>query len=173
MTREELNPAAVTGTGRTQLLPAARDALEAELADTQRRALHAEMQTLRDWQLARQTVAHLAHAINQPLASVAVLCEAVSRMVADGTGQTPLPGPAARLAAALQQLADETERAGALVRQLTQAVRPPGITPGPLSAAPGQFRISATRVEEGVMADFTVLDDGAGETFHFAMPTAN
>jgi C4-dicarboxylate-specific signal transduction histidine kinase len=133
MTLETLNSSALKVPERTQALSAPQDALaalaalEAELAETRRLALHAEMQSRMDWQAARQTVAGLAHAINQPLASVAVLCEALSIMLtADGLETAALNAPAAQLQIALQQLAGETERAGALVRQLPQAVSPPG-----------------------------------------------
>jgi hypothetical protein len=133
MALETLNPAALKVPERAQALSAPQDALaalaalEAELAETRRLALHAEMQSRMDWQAARQTVAGLAHAINQPLASVAVLCEALSLLLAaDGLDPAARKASAAQLEIALQQLAGETERAGALVRQLPQAVSPPG-----------------------------------------------
>jgi C4-dicarboxylate-specific signal transduction histidine kinase len=126
MAVNESNQAAMNVSERVQARPASQDArlaLEATLADTRCMALRADLQAGMDWQAARQAVLALAHDINQPLATLSVLCEAASRMLkADGLGQADR---AARLEAVLRRLAGETERAGALVRQLLQAVREP------------------------------------------------
>jgi signal transduction histidine kinase len=91
------------------------------------------MQNMMEWQVARHTVAALAHEINQPLASVSVLCEAASRMLASEgrlpatTGERPK-----QLEQTLQRMASETERAGAVVRQLMKSVHRPDIALAPV-----------------------------------------
>jgi C4-dicarboxylate-specific signal transduction histidine kinase len=83
--------------------------------------------------VARHTVAALAHEINQPLASVSVLCEAASRMLAtDSQTQAAMGERAKRLEQTLQRMACETERAGAVVRQLMKSVNKPDITLAPV-----------------------------------------
>lgn len=91
--------------------------------------LRAEMQTMMEWQVARHTVAALAHEINQPLASLAVLCEAASRMlVIDGLSAQAAGEQPKRLGQTLQSMGSETERAGIVIRQLMQSVQQPDVT---------------------------------------------
>ncbi len=138
-----------------------------ELRDTKQRqrqasehiALRAEMQTLRDWQVARHAVAGLAHEINQPLATVSVLCEAASRMLwADGQALTA--ARAERLEQTLQRVASETERAGGVVRQRMQSVRQPDSMPRPVAL--NELLNSAAKM---------ALDEGAsGCAIHISCP---
>jgi PAS domain S-box-containing protein len=85
--------------------------------------LRDEMQSMMEWQVARHTVAALAHEINQPLASLAALSEAARRMAMGGgltaDRSTPL---AQQLDAALVLMGQEAERAGLVLRNLLQTV---------------------------------------------------
>jgi PAS domain S-box-containing protein len=91
--------------------------------------LRGEMQTMMEWQVARHTVAALAHEINQPLASLAVLCEAARRMlVRDGLSGDAGARRSPRLEQALHSMVGETERAGVVIRQLMRSVQQPDVT---------------------------------------------
>jgi C4-dicarboxylate-specific signal transduction histidine kinase len=109
-----------------------RDTTQRKRQASELSALRTEMQTMMEWQVARHTVAALAHEINQPLASMSVLCEAAGRMLvshdlAQGSG-----GAHPKLAQALQRMASETQRAGVVVRQLVKSMQQPDIALEPI-----------------------------------------
>ena len=113
--------------------------------------LRSEMHTMLEWQVARHTVAALAHEINQPLASLSVLCEVASRMLATDR----LPKEAAgervnRLEQTLQRMASETERAGSVVRQLMKSVNQPDITLAPVMLCELLHEVERMVQDEGV-----------------------
>ncbi len=91
--------------------------------------MRGEMQAMMEWQVARHTVAALAHEINQPLASVAALSEAARRMVQTARlmAGTP-PQQTQPLEAALEHIGNESERAGKVLRNLLRAVHRPETT---------------------------------------------
>ena len=97
---------------------------EAELSD-----LRTEMQSMMAWQVARHTVAALAHEINQPLASISVLSEAASRMlVIDPLVENASSERTVRLQNIMRHLASESERAGAVLLNLLKSVNRPDVT---------------------------------------------
>ena len=118
---------------------------------SERSALRSEMQTMREWQVARHAVAGLAHEINQPLATVSVLCEAASRMLwAQGPAQAITGTQATRIQETLQHLARESERTGAVVRQVMQTVRPPDTTLRPIALNGLLNSAAQMAIEEGI-----------------------
>lgn len=109
-----------------------RDTTQRKRQDSELNALRLEMQTMMEWQVARHTVAALAHEINQPLASLSVLCEAASRLLVSHD-LSPSGGRAPqRLEQALQRMASETQRAGIVMRQLIKSVQQPDIALEPI-----------------------------------------
>lgn len=115
-------------------------------------AMQTEMQTMMEWQVARHTVAALAHEINQPLASVSVLCEAAIRLVlADGLAHASEGERRQRIEQILQRLTSETERAGVVVRQLVKTVSQPDIALGPLALNALLHDVARTLIDEGAM----------------------
>jgi PAS domain S-box-containing protein len=106
-----------------------RDITESKRQASELSALRTDMQSMMEWQVARHTIAALAHEINQPLASVSVLCEAASRMLAmDGLPNDSAAERPKRLEQTLQRMASESERAGTVIRQLMNSVRQPDVT---------------------------------------------
>ncbi len=89
--------------------------------------LRRELGALLEWQIARQTVQAMAHELNQPLASIAVLCEAVRRMAT--TGQTGQGTAAGRLDQALQRIEFESLQASKVVKDLMASIE--GVSPAP------------------------------------------
>ena len=97
-------------------------------AEEQLAKMRNEMQQTLEWQVAIQTVAALAHEMNQPLGSISILCAAANRMLANkcadciSIGDTARPG---RLEQTLTRMAAEAERASGVVRHLLESLRKP------------------------------------------------
>ncbi len=92
-------------------------------------ALHDEMNAMLVWQVAQHTVAALAHEINQPLASLAILCEAATRLQARGRQSDGDHGERLkRSVEPLERMNIEIKRAAAVVRSLLTSVNKPDIT---------------------------------------------
>ncbi len=96
------------------------DITERRRAENELASVRSEMQALMGWQVARHTVAALAHEINQPLSSLTTLCEAVTRMLA----AEPV-SHGERLGECVQRMALEAERAGRVVRELLASLQRP------------------------------------------------
>jgi PAS domain S-box-containing protein len=105
--------------GRSMACIMVRDISERKRAEDDARRLQAEMGQMLEWQVARHTAAALAHELNQPLASIAVLCEAVKRMVATGC-ECKIAEP---LSEAVKRMSAESERADAAVRHLLESLQ--------------------------------------------------
>lgn len=97
---------------RTLRLKAAHAEDQARLA-----ALREEMQQLLEWQVASQTVAAIAHDLNQPLNAIAAFGEAALRLLDDRAVASP------RLRQAVAGMAGQAERAGGVLRQLMGSLR--------------------------------------------------
>lgn len=80
-------------------------------------ALVAEMDALRDHQVATQTAAILAHELNQPLNAAATFCEAALRLFQQHGSDDDRTGSSVRRAA------KEIQRAGDVVRRLLETLR--------------------------------------------------
>lgn len=105
--------------GRSMACVLVRDISERQRAEDERKRLQAEMGQMLEWQVARHTAAALAHELNQPLASIAVLCEAVKRMLGAGC-DCKVAEP---LGEAVKRMSAESERADAAVRHLLESLR--------------------------------------------------
>ncbi|MBL8489024.1 MAG: GAF domain-containing protein [Rhodocyclaceae bacterium] len=79
--------------------------------------LREEVQGILEWQVAGQTVAAIAHQINQPLNAITTFGEAALRLMRD------LRPPPDRLEAAVATMAGQAERAGHILRQLLDLFR--------------------------------------------------
>ncbi len=99
-----------------------RKRLESEVA-----LLRADLKQIMEWQIARHAAAALAHEINQPLASISALSEAANLVL--GARPPESPAPDDRLAHIVGFIAAESDRAGAIVRDLLESLRmkPPAL----------------------------------------------
>lgn len=109
-----------------------RDISERKRIESQVAAMSAEMRQLLEWQVARHTVAALAHELNQPLAGISALAEAARRMSASGDRAREWLPP---LRDALGRLAAESERAGSVVWRLMESLRGPAAPAEPVAIA--------------------------------------
>lgn len=110
------------------------DLAERKQTEHELMTLRTEMQQLMEWQVASQTVAALSHEVNQPLASIAILCEAAGRILAtDGTAVGSIANKPERLKQILQSLAAESERAGIKVRSLLESLHRPDTEREPIA----------------------------------------
>ena len=131
------------------------DVTERRRADGELSALRVELQQILQWQVARHTVAALAHEINQPLSSISALSEAGRRMLATDTSV-----PSERLGQTLQRMAIESERAGSVVRRLLESLHMPDVPMEPRSLAPLFHEVARVAHVSG-FADFQILIDCA------------
>ena len=98
------NPATLVGT--------MQDITERKLADADRQALHGEMEQLMRFHVASQTIAAMAHELNQPLNALASYSEAALCIVNTGNSKPEL------LRRALERSAEQVQRAGRVVHEL-------------------------------------------------------
>jgi signal transduction histidine kinase len=92
--------------------------------------LHDEMNSMLVWQVAQHTVAALAHEINQPLASLAILTEVGSRLMTSNRQSDGDHGGRVerREETLIKRMVTEVERAASVVRSLLISVNKPDIT---------------------------------------------
>ncbi|MDD5174952.1 MAG: PAS domain S-box protein [Sterolibacterium sp.] len=118
----------------TNYVASMTDIAERKRTESELITLRTEMQQMIEWQVASQTVAALSHEVNQPLASIALLCEAASRMLATDdmafASDANLPE---RLKQILKSLVAESERAGAKVRNLLESLHRPDAEREPIA----------------------------------------
>jgi two-component system sensor kinase FixL len=100
-----------------RLFAFARDITERKRAEAELQALRTEMDRVTRFQVAGQTVAALAHELNQPLNAVMSYNEAALRLLRAGNRQPD------RLAHALESSVEQAGRAGRVVRELLGFVR--------------------------------------------------
>lgn len=98
------------------------------------RALRAQLLHLLDWEVACQTVAAIAHEVNQPLASISTLCEAAIRLLDPAAAAAP-----GQLERILRIMAAESEAAGGKLRHLMESLRTPTMATEP-TALPDLLR---------------------------------
>ncbi len=110
------------------IIISAEDITESRRTESELATLRSELQQVMEWQVARHTVAALAHEINQPLSSISALCEAASRMLVAGARPE-------RLEQTLRHLAVESERVGGVVRHLLESLRQPDTRVAPVALA--------------------------------------
>lgn len=116
--------------------------------------LQSEMHEMLAWQVAQHTVAALAHEVNQPLASASILCEAANRMLqAEGLSEVAKGERTEKLLRTLSSISGETERAGAVLRNLMLSVTRPDISRLPASVNELVNESIQTAMEEGVFGD--------------------
>ncbi len=132
----------------------ARKKMDLQLAD-----LRADLQQTLEWQVARHTVAALAHELNQPLGSIAMLCEAARRLnlnmdIAARHDAEPI----------LDRMAVESERAGAAVRNLLGSLQNVDIQrePASLAAIIGEA-VRLSRADANVDAKCRLVADCAAD----------
>lgn len=89
-----------------------RDLGERKRAESTLQAWNDEMERLMRFHVARQTIAAIAHELNQPLVAISSYTEAALRMLRAGNP------PADRLMHALEQGAAQAQRAGGVAREL-------------------------------------------------------
>ena len=95
----------------------ARDLTERKRTEARLQTMHAEMERLMQVHVAGQTVAALAHELNQPLNAVASYAEAALRLLRAGSPQQE------RLQRAIEGSAEQAHRAGQVVRELLAFLR--------------------------------------------------
>jgi PAS domain S-box-containing protein len=108
--------------GRRAVHVMMRDATLRKQAEALLRQQHAEMERALAFQVAHQTVAGIAHELNQPLNAVTTLAEAARLQL---EGLSPLP---AHLADTLEGIAQGAQRAGRVVHELMGFLRKPELT---------------------------------------------
>jgi len=130
---------------------------EAEIAH-----LQTEMHDILAWQVAKHTVAALAHEVNQPLASASILCEAANRMlVTNGLSDEAKADKSKRLEQTLQCIASDIGRAGDVLRNLLKSVNQPDITRAPAVVNELVAESIQTAAEEGVFGYPLITDCAA------------
>jgi two-component system sensor kinase FixL len=95
---------------------------EAEIAQ-----LQTELDATLVWQTAQHTLAALAHAINQPLASASILSEVAKRMLLT-QGQAGETETTKQLEQTLDRIGNELEQADVVLKTLFKSLRSPDIT---------------------------------------------
>lgn len=107
-------------------IAAVEDISERKRAEAALKDLQLEMEQLTRQQAAKQTVAAIAHELNQPLSAVAAYAEAALRLLHAGKPQPE------RLRHALESSAQQAQRAGSVVRELMAFLNKSEIATEPL-----------------------------------------
>ncbi len=123
------------GDGRLLNSMIVRDITARQRAEDDMARLRAEMHQVLEWQVARHTVAALAHELNQPLASIAALSEAARRLLAADCASAASCSRAEPLGRTVAHLAIESERAGRAVRDLMASLHRPAEPTGTMALA--------------------------------------
>jgi PAS domain S-box-containing protein len=113
--------AAIEYQGRRAIHVMMRDATPRKQAEALLRQHREEMERALTFQVAQQTVAGIAHELNQPLNAVTTLAEAARQQL---RGLQPFP---ARLADTLEGIAQGAQRAGRVVHELMSFLRKPSL----------------------------------------------
>jgi PAS domain S-box-containing protein len=112
-----------------RMLGVAFDVTERKNHEQAMENLHDEMNAMLVWQVAQHTVAALAHEINQPLASLSILCEVALRKLPPYLLLSSSDALTAKgLAHTISLMNAEIERAGRVLRKLLISVNKPDIT---------------------------------------------
>ncbi len=104
-----------------------RDITERKRAEAALKALEEEMEQVTRFQVASQTVAAIAHELNQPLNAVSTYSEAALRLLRAGNPQPD------RLAHALEASAEQAQRAGRVLGELFAFMKQSEIQTEPLN----------------------------------------
>jgi C4-dicarboxylate-specific signal transduction histidine kinase len=100
------------------------DATHRKLAEALQRQHREEMEQMHTIQVAQQTVAGIAHELNQPLNALTTLAEAALQESQGGRPVSP------QLADTLESITQSAQRAGRVVHELMAFMRKPGIAHG-------------------------------------------
>jgi PAS domain S-box-containing protein len=145
-----------------RMLGVAWDISERKRNEVEIAHLQTEMHDILAWQVAKHTVAALAHEVNQPLASASILCEAANRMLlANGLSNEARDERVQKLQQTLKNIASETERAGVVLRKLVHSVNQPDITRAPVMVNEMVADSIQSVQEEGVFGYPIVTDYAA------------
>lgn len=118
--------AVMDGGKTTKLRGTFQDITERKMKESELRSLRTELQHILDWQITRHTAAALAHEINQPLASISALCEALRRMiVVNNSSNIADDAWSKSVEENLLRISIESERAGSAVHHLLHSLRKP------------------------------------------------
>lgn len=146
-------PAEVSGsywaTAGGRFLGFLRDITERKRAESELQSLRAEMEEVMRFHVASQTVAAIAHELNQPLNAVVSYSEAALRMLRAGN---PRPD---RLQHALERNSEQALRAGQVVRELL-AFMNKGEVKAESTDLNDIVRLAMTRIGTDVHAGFPV-----------------
>ena len=106
-----------------------RDLTSQQRKDAEIAHLQAEMHDVLMWQVAQHTVAALAHEVNQPLTSAAILSSAVKRMLVSGQLSDHAKAKQDKqIKELVMRIEKDIERAGEVLRNLLDSVDKPDIT---------------------------------------------
>jgi PAS domain S-box-containing protein len=106
-----------------------RDLTAQKRQEAETAKLRDEMDNLLVWQAAQNTIAALAHEVNQPLASASLLSEVAMRLlVTDGLSEEAKAGKKKRLEQVLENIGSDIVQAGISQRNLLERLRKPDIT---------------------------------------------
>jgi PAS domain S-box-containing protein len=149
--------------GRRFIQTYIHDLTEENLHKADMEHLRTEMHDMLVWQVAQHTVAALAHEVNQPLASVSILCEVASRMLqTDGLSKEDAAEQALQFERMLKNIAAETARAGTVLRNLVHSVAQPDITQAPTQVDKLVAESVQVAMDEGVF-DYPITVDCAAD----------
>jgi len=146
-----------------RMLGVAFDVTERKNHEQTMESLHDEMNAMLVWQVAQHTVAALAHEINQPLASLSILCEVALRSLPPHLLLSRSDAATASgFASTISLMSAEIARAGTVLRKLLISVNKPDITR--TDAVVNDMVTQAIRdaMAEGVY-DYAILTDLAGD----------
>jgi two-component system sensor kinase FixL len=125
------------------------DISERKRSEAALQAMRAEMEQAMRFHVASQTVAALAHELNQPLNAVSSYAEAALRLLSAGNTQPD------KLHHALERSAEQAQRAGQVVRELLTFMNQ-----GEVQVEPVDLNDSARRVLKRAKADYPDAFEG-------------
>jgi len=149
-----------------RLLGVGYDITERKHNETAMKALQDELDATLVWQVAQHTVAALAHEVNQPLASAAILAEAANRMlVVDGLSNLASAEKSKRLEITLKRIVSDIERAGGVLKNLMKSLHKPDITRAPAVVSDLVAESIQVVLEEGSFATRIITNYAADLPF--------
>jgi PAS domain S-box-containing protein len=149
--------------GETLIQCHIRDLTSQQRKDAEIEHLQAEMYDVLMWQVAQHTVAALAHEVNQPLASAAILCSAVKRMLVSGQlSDHAKSNQDNQIKEAVMRIEKDIERAGEVLRNLLDSVDKPDITRAAASVEEIIAESIFSAKKDAALGYQLITDHGAG-----------